>query len=250
MASGTISAETAAVFILRSMAGNAARRRLIFPRRGPQMAGCAGKGFMRAGQRKACVLGVVKSHAGPICWGMTSNAVGPEAAVVAVIFLMAIDAFRRGIKIGRGRVAIGAVRVRMGAEQRKGCKIVVKADARSPARNAMARAAPIAKLTFVGIVLSVALDAARARHAEFGRCLMASCAFRALMGPAKGKIRVAGVIEGGLRPAGGRMAVCAIRAQCTLVCIIGAVAANAGGGRGVRLVRPMTCCAFKPRMTA
>lgn len=93
MAAGTIGAETAAVFVFGGVAGNAARRGFIFSGRRPQMAGRAGKRFMRAGKGKARILRMVEPHPGPVDGSVTGRAVGAEAPVVTIIFAMAINAF-------------------------------------------------------------------------------------------------------------------------------------------------------------
>ena len=156
-------AELGLVDVVLIMAGRALRYQLHLVR-GLDMAILAARLRVFPQQREAGHGGVVEFHRLPIGFGMAARAIGPVAALVAVVFLVTAEAGgRRGGNLRRLGMAAFAARLTVRAAQGEvGKPVVIELDARPALRNMAIRALrPVCAL--VAVVLLVAAVAGRRR---------------------------------------------------------------------------------------
>lgn len=161
--------------------------------RGFDVATCAVDFAVDPVEREAALCKMVERALIPGRGRMAVRAVRSEAPRMAVIDRVAGDAFARGLRVVLGNMAAPAARFLMGPGQRVVGRVVVEL-AGLPGDFIVTFSAVLGKPTFVGIVLSVAVDAGAGRVPSRSLRAVAIRAPRGFVLPAKRVVRLA-VVE-------------------------------------------------------
>lgn len=231
VAARTLTAEAALMHVVAGMAGGAVAIG------GQPLAGLVAIGAlrtrMRAGERELR-LAVVEIPDAPVARAVAAAAIVAVTALMAVVLAMTAHAFARGVRVQLGLMAIGALSGAMFADQHKLAAIVTEA-ALLPVVFLVAIRAATAQTRFVLVVFQVAIEAFMPRLDLFDWLHMAGLAFGYPVFAEQGKFGRLVVIELGLFPITGVVAIGTLFAVAAFVTVILAVAIDTSFGGGAKM---------------
>jgi len=195
--------------------------------RGLFVATLTGQLPVRACQRKAGLLAVVKVPQAPSIRRMALGAVRPEAAMVDVVALVAVVAAPADIPILPRLVALLARYCHVQTHEWKICQVVIEGDRRLPTFGGMALVALHAELTGVDVARAMAGRAIGGQFLGGYRCGMTAVARHLLVSAAELPMSIACVLEAHGLPLVISMTFAALGAEPPRVRVLTLVAAEA-----------------------
>jgi hypothetical protein len=140
------------VNVVCAVARNARRRYRPVVDERPRVTGLAGQTLVGAVEHEVGVAIVIEAPQRPAGRVVTSAAGAAERLGVDVVFLVAVDARHRRVRVGRRQVALLARHHAVQTDQREASHVVIETHAVTPARLAVAGLAARAQLAAMSVI--------------------------------------------------------------------------------------------------